>query len=111
MRGGRFLPRRATRATARPSRSASSGVMGGTFALPRIPSVPKSFLPFISVSEILELELDAHVRGAEKAHGVLEIILLLAADPEALLVDRRLHLELRVLDDLDELLRLVFLDP
>jgi hypothetical protein len=37
-----FFPRRATNATALPRRKAISGVIGGSFAAPRTPSVPKS---------------------------------------------------------------------
>src|ERR1700722_436717 len=39
-RGACLAPRPATKATARPSCSASSGVIGAVFATPRIPSVP-----------------------------------------------------------------------
>ena len=48
MRGTWLLPRPATKVTARPRDSASSGVMGGSLAVPRMPSVPKSRRPFVS---------------------------------------------------------------
>ena len=41
-RGAWLRPRPATNVTARPSASASSGVIGWTLAVPRMPSVPKS---------------------------------------------------------------------
>src|SRR5882762_1596920 len=108
MRAGRARSRRATNAIARPSRSATSGVIGGSLATPRIPSVPKSlrscgrslFWAFRLVTEVHELELDAEVFGANGLDARLQVVAVLAGDAHLCLVDRALHLEFLVLDEL-----------
>src|ERR1700722_7610271 len=96
-RGAWLLPRPATNVTARPSCSASSGVIGCSLAIPRMPSVPKSVRVatvatplergffFMGagprgtlVAEVHELELDAHIFLSHGGNGCLEVVLVLS---------------------------------
>src|SRR5882672_4565146 len=94
---------------ARPSRNATSNIMGGSLATPRMPSVPKSLRITAAldlgrlVTEIHELQLDAEVFGAHQLHARLQIVSVLAGDAHLGFVNRGLHLELLILDELDDL--------
>src|SRR5580704_15428674 len=114
-RGTWLFPRPATNETARPSWSATSGVMGCSLATPRIPSVPKSFRAGVvftrSVSEVHELEIDPDVVLPQDLDGGLQVVLVLAAHAHLALLDGGLHLELGVLDDLHDCARLLDVDP
>src|SRR5690349_23201694 len=92
--------RRATNAMARPRRSATSGVIGGSLATPRMPSVPKSLRSRDSggadalrlVTEVHKLQLDAEVFAANGLDARLQVVLVLAGHAYQSFVDRRLHL-------------------
>src|SRR5690606_26138468 len=65
-----------------------------------------------SVSEVDELELDIEALcRAQDLNRSLKVIPLLPAHAQRVFLDRGLHLELRVLDDLHHLPRLLRLDP
>src|SRR5882672_8764427 len=108
MRTDRAMSRRATKAMARPSRRATSGVIGGSFATPRIPSVPKSLRScagscdgaFRLVTEVHELELYAKVFRANSLDARLQVVAVLAGDANLGLVNRALYLEFLVFDEL-----------
>src|SRR5258705_13443274 len=99
-RTGRAGSRFATNAMARPSRSATSGVMGGSLATPRIPSVPKSLRSrgsgwadaFFLFTEVHELQRDAEVLGADRLGAGLQIVLVFAGHAHLRCVSRSLHL-------------------
>src|SRR3954454_17648220 len=92
-RTGRAGSRLATNAMARPSRSATSGVIGGSLAMPRMPSVPKSLRSSLAtgpiervealrlVTEVHELELDAKIMGPYRLHTRLQIVPIFPGDP------------------------------
>src|SRR6476469_8302973 len=65
-----------------------------------------------SVAEVVELHVDGeHVRVLpEQRDRLLEIILVLAGDPQRVTLDGSLNLELAVLEQLDELLALLHRD-
>ncbi len=67
--GARVLPRRETSVIARPSRSASSGVIGSALARPRMPSVPKSFRSLISSFLTTKLQRDGWIRRQIQEQG------------------------------------------
>src|ERR1700733_77662 len=125
MRGTWPLPRPATNVTARPSCSASSGVIGCSLVTPRIPSVPKSLRSgavapsstcrfFMarrgSVSHVHELQLDPQIERPDGSDGDLQIVPVFARHAHLAVLHRRLHLELCVLDGLHQGTRLVGLD-
>src|SRR3954466_12210310 len=95
MRTDRPGSRRATKAMARPSRSATSGVIGGSLATPRMPSGPNSLRAFESVlagdfflvTEVHELQFDAEVLSSHGLDTCLEIVPVLSADAHLRLVD------------------------
>src|ERR1051326_23489 len=60
-----------------------------------------------SLTEVRELDGDAEVALAEEVHDRLQLVLLLAGDPELVALDRDLHLQLRLLGELRHLARLV----
>src|SRR5213593_2298346 len=60
-----------------------------------------------SVTEVRELHGDAEVVLAEQRHDRLQLVLLLARDPQLVTLDGDLDLELRVLHQLHDLARLV----
>src|SRR5687768_15467995 len=99
---------------ARPRFKPSSGVIGSTPARPRTPSVPNSsrfVIRLRSVAEVLELKLELELLGpAQQRDGRLQVVALLTADSDAALVNGRLHLDLRIFQDLNDLLRLLGLD-
>src|SRR5258708_2387363 len=103
--------RRATNAMARPRRSATSGVMGGSLATPRMPSVPKSFLSwgsalwfvFFLVTEVHEMQLDPEVIRAHRLNARLQVVFVLAGDAHLRVLDRALHLDFLILDELRDL--------
>src|SRR5690349_7375763 len=138
MRGTCFLPRPTRNVTARPSCSASSGVIGSTLAVPRMPSVPKRSrtgtegftgaatlavaapfvlepfvleVCFMSIAEVDELELDREARLPHELHRGLKIVLVLPRDANLELLDRGLHLQLAVFDALDDVFGVIGLDP
>src|SRR6187397_2766659 len=63
-----------------------------------------------SIPEVLELEFHSQLGGSERGDRRLEIVLLLAGDAHGVLVDPRLDLQLAVLDQLNDLSRLVAVD-
>src|SRR6185369_12829492 len=72
MRGTWLLPRPATKVTARPRLRASSGVMGGWLAVPRMPSVPNSRRPFVSscfAAPVMGLLVVSWLLAAGRADG------------------------------------------
>src|SRR5882724_5522330 len=111
MRTERPGSRRATNAMALPSRSATSGVMGGSLATPRIPSVPNSLrsatetlsVDFRLITEVHELELDPEVVSADDLHASLQVVPVLSGHAHGVFVDAPLHLELLILDQLGDL--------
>src|SRR5678815_1074454 len=123
MRGGRCFPRRATWVIARPSRRASSGVMGSMLASPRIPSVPKSVRSVTcvqsrrsarsarSIAKIHKLKFEVQVlRSSDERDRLLQVVALLSRHTHDLFLDRALNLELRILDELDDLPSVVRVD-
>src|SRR5688572_4804448 len=60
---------------------------------------------------VVELQRDAEVLVAQQRDDLLQIVSRLAGHADLVLVDRRLHLDLRVLDEPDDLLRLLDRDP
>src|SRR5436309_2454201 len=62
-------------------------------------------------AEVDELHVDAEIALAEQLDHRLEHIAILAGDPHKVALDRGLHLELAVLDLLDDLARLLDGDP
>src|SRR3954467_13037805 len=105
--------RRATKAMARPRRSATSGVIGGSLATPRMPSVPKSFRcwgpagakDFRLVTEVHELQLDTKIGRTNRLDARLQIVPVFAGNADLGFMDRALNLDLLVLDELDDLAR------
>src|SRR5579859_7849134 len=103
--------RRATNAMARPRRSATSGVIGGSLATPRMPSVPKSFLSigsalavgFFLVTEVHELQLDPEVLAPHRLDAGLQVVLVFAGDAHLRILNRALHFEFLILDELRDL--------
>src|SRR5580658_10538417 len=128
-RGTWLLPRPATNVTARPSCSATSGVIGYSLATPRIPSVPKRCraaegagtlrwaVRFMgarrsrgSVTKIDELQLETKVVCAYRLNGCLQVVLVLSGHAHLALLNRRLHLELCFLEQRYDRFRLFGLD-
>jgi len=66
---------------------------------------------FRSISHVHELKLDAEVVPAHRVNGGLQVVSVLACNAHLVLLNRYLHLELRVLDVLDNRARLLGLDP
>src|SRR5262249_53829097 len=60
-----------------------------------------------SVAEVDELHRDGEVLPAQPLHHGLQVVALLPRDADLVALDRRLHLELRVLHQLHDLARLV----
>src|SRR4051794_36529458 len=67
--------------------------------------------PRALLAEVHELELDVEVLAAEGRDAGLEIVSLLAGHAELLLLDAGLHLELLVLDPLEDRAGVVLIDP
>src|SRR3989442_8446054 len=60
---------------------------------------------------VRELDRDAEVALLQEPDHLLEVVTVLAGDADLVLLDRGLHLELRVLDEADDLPRLLDRDP
>src|SRR2546422_6285416 len=60
---------------------------------------------------VRELDRDAEVALLQEPDHLLEVVAVLARDADLVLLDRGLHLELRVLDEADDLPRLLDRDP
>src|SRR5262249_17949019 len=60
-----------------------------------------------SVTSVRQLDRDAEVALPQRVDHGLEIVLLLACDPDLIALDRRLDLELPILDELHDLARLL----
>ena len=61
-----------------------------------------------SVAEVDELQIEPEiVGGAQEANRRLQVVAVLAGDAHLLVLNLRLHLELRVFDQLDDLFALL----
>src|SRR5215831_21340667 len=67
--------------------------------------------PTIVSTVIRELQGKAELPSLEHRDDRLEVVLVAAGDPDLVRLDRRLHLELAVLDGFDDLLGLLRRDP
>src|SRR5690606_660933 len=56
-----------------------------------------------SIAEVRELERQIELALLEELNHLLQVVALLAGDPHLIALDRRLHLDLRFLDELDDL--------
>src|SRR5204863_9623647 len=64
-----------------------------------------------SAAVVRGLKGDAEVALADQGDGLLQLVLVAPRDAHLVALDRRLHLQLRVLDLPDDFLRLLRLDP
>src|SRR5262245_45181379 len=72
---------------------------------------PRGFTAAIALPVVRELHVDAEIRALEQPDHALQVVPVLAADPQLVPLDRSLDLELAALDHLHDLARLVRRDP
>src|SRR5579872_280987 len=67
--------------------------------------------PRVSVPEVVELQRQVELRAAQQLDGRLQVVTLLAGDPDLFALDAGLDLELRVLDEARDLPAGLGIDP
>src|SRR4029453_19534040 len=72
---------------------------------------PRGLTAAIALPVVGELHVDAQIGAFQQPDHALQVVPVLAADPELIALDRGLDLELAALDQLHDLARLVRRDP
>src|SRR6267142_814691 len=87
-----------------------TGERGGPDMTPSPPDARHGFAP-LHAPVVRELDRDSEVLVPQQRDDFLEVVAVLARDADLVGLDRRLHLDLRVLDDPDDLLGLLDRNP